>query len=61
MADQLRNSVRDPLVCMKCRDHFDYNYRSYYFNKQVGDVVTAYDCFNDEEIHMSSNLCSSIR
>ena len=28
MADQLTNLVRNPLVCIKCMDQFDYNCRS---------------------------------
>ena len=62
MADELTNPIcTNPLVCMEFMDQFDYNWRSYYFIKQVGNVVTAYYCLNDEEIKICSNLCTNIR
>ena len=33
MADELTNPVRNPLVCLKYMDQFDYNCRTYYFSK----------------------------
>ena len=52
IADELTNPVRNPLVCLKCIDQFDYNCRTYYYSKKLGDVVTAYGIVNDDEINI---------
>ena len=61
MVDTLTNPGCNPLICMKFMDQFYYSCCSYYFSKQVGDVVTAYDCLNNEKVNTCSNICTNIR
>ena len=61
MADRLSHPVCNPRLCMLFMDQFDYRCCTYYFIKQVSDVVTAYYIDEDNDINICMNLCTNTR
>ena len=54
MDDELINPFRNPLVYLNLGDMFDYNCRSYWFSKQMFDVVIVHDSLENNSEHVGT-------